>query len=319
MDHAAARSATSHAAYRLFRLRRQIALTGALPLFGLVPAAALSAPGWLFADPAWIFGATGFWVLAMAALAIRFPGAWIEAVGFSIAAALAAFTLPFLALLIGGLYDRDAIVAIGAIALFLPFALLFLGMGCVLGLIGFLTGRPAGERRARLSLFVPLPLDQARDGLFIRPDMTADIRRTGPVGDDGFFPIYFAFDTVDPCTNAPRTEEHAAKARILEMSGSEQTILYAIEGEDGTVTTSVEIQRIEEKDNGTLWTSEEVHDHFDWCALVGWWLTDAGGDAMTERFDDLMQEPHRALKRMRQDSPLTWLAGRFTTGGDATI
>ena len=40
MDHAADRSATSHAAYRLFRLRRQIALTGALPLLGLAPAAA---------------------------------------------------------------------------------------------------------------------------------------------------------------------------------------------------------------------------------------------------------------------------------------
>ena len=69
MDHAADRSATSHAAYRLFRLRRQIALTGALPLLGLAPAAAFSTPGSLFADPAWIFGATGFWVLAMAALA----------------------------------------------------------------------------------------------------------------------------------------------------------------------------------------------------------------------------------------------------------
>ncbi|MDU8942327.1 hypothetical protein [Ovoidimarina sediminis] len=316
MEYAAPRSAVSHAAYRLYRLRRQIALTGVLPLLGAVPAALLSGPGSFFADPIWIFGTTGVWTLLMAALAIRFPGGWIEALGFSIAAAVAAFSAPLLAFLIGGLYDRDAILAIGVILLFLPLALLFLGMGSVLAVVGVLAGRPAGERRARLSLYVPLPLDQARDGLFVLPETSGGNRRTGPVDGRGFFPVYFSFDTVDGCTGTPVTEEHRIEAKILEMTETEQTILYAATQEDGSTTTSVEVQRVMPKGGGTFWTSEEVHDHFDWCALVGWWLTDAGGDAMTDRFDELMRQPARALKRMRQDSPLTWLATRIGAGGD---
>ena len=315
MDHAAALPFASHALYRLFRLRRQIAVTGTLPLLGAVPAGLLVAPGSFFASPEWIFGLTAAWTCVMAALAVRFPGGWLEAVGFSITMALIAAAAPWTCAALAHMISSGAIVGFVVVLGATSFGILFLAMGLVLVVIWALSGRPAGERRARLRLKVPLPIEEARSRLFLYPDAQSDIRRTGFAGADGFFEVFFKIEAPDPCTSEMVVTEHSFHAKILEETDTEQTVLYSAEQEDGSVTTSVEVQTLIRDGDKTLSVSEEVHDHFDWCALVGWWLTDAGGDAMTERYDEVMENPQRALKRMPQESPLTWLAARVGSGG----
>lgn len=294
--------------YRLYRLRRQIAVLGLLPLAGTVLGALCAPSGAVFGTGAWIAGLPLLWSAAVAALSVRFPAGWSDLVAMSLAVTGLAALAPAIAALLGGLLDAGQPVLFLASLLGLLLGTLAAVLALVVLQIGLLAGRPLGLRRYGIRTRVPLPAEPLRAAAFLKPGRTYPNRETGPADADGVFEVVSRFRVPAEGCFDPDDVEIRFRARILEEGPDSQTTLFFI-GEGAAATTSVQRLTIREDGGRTLYDHEEIHDHFDLYAGLGWWLTDAGGDGLTELLDSVSGRPVRALRRMPQGTPLGWLAG----------
>lgn len=283
--------------YRLWRLRRLIGVAILLPL-----------PGILFASLIGLglgFGGGGgalwlLWMLAVIALAIRFPNGWVDHF---------ALGLPLL-----------------AITFLSPFARLF-GMGPILGLflavlvmgIGWfilnsrlpliLSDLPMGTEKHAFRRRLSIPAQELRDALFLRPNAQCGLHACGPANSDGLFQVRaFGYRTLDSEFHVEESDI-AFFAKVIESDETTQVTQYFLT--EGGVSAGTCYEEITPSRRGCVYAKDEVHDHFSVFAAIGFWLNDVEADHLTATLDFLAKKPPRALKLMPQDSLLTWVAQRM--------
>lgn len=280
--------------YRLWRLRRLIAVAALLPLPGILFAG-------LFGFGLTYGGGGGIlwflWILAVFALAVRFPNGWID---------LFALGLPLAAIIF--LSPIARLFGIG------PFSGTLLGLVTMAAGWFWINGKlpamlddiPMGTQKNTFRARVALPAKTLREALFLRPGARCGLHACGAAGADGIFQVKsFGYQLLDD-TFTPTEGEIAFLARVVETGETTQITQYFL-AED-SLTASTTYEEVTPTRRGCSYAKEEVHDHFSVLAAIGFWLNDVEADHLTATLDFLNEQPPRALKLMPQDSLLTWTA-----------
>lgn len=299
-------------AYRLFCHRRTLLVSVALVVAGALASVALMPPISLFGAPAALAALALVWLVLMAGLVLRYPGGWLDALTLSLTAALFLVPTPYLQLLLddSGKGDRhEPIFAL--LLLFGPLAFILAWCGVTWAVTALGTGIHMGERKAAGSGFLPLPPEDARAALALRPDATVGRSVCGSVGWDGYFPVTFTAILPDPETFEPVETEMSYRARVLSSDESAHT-LETVAMLDGRETRSIHRERFEPAPGGTVYSFEEQHTHFNLLAALGYWFQDYGADYMRAQIDDALGRETPANCRLPQTTALAALARLFT-------
>lgn len=283
-------------AYRLWRLRRLIAVSALLPL-----------PGLLFAE-LWgvglTFGGGGgilwlFWIAASIALAVRFPNGWVDQLALGLAVLAIILVSPVARHLgvgpVGGLLLGPLLLATG-----------WVWLNAVLP--PMLDGVAMGTRTQRFVARVRMPAKDLRDTLFLRPGARCGLHACGPADADGIFEVRaLGHPTLDDGL-APAEGETGFFARVVERDETTQTTRFMLDRKKGSTGTT--LQQITPARTGALYVSEELHDDLSAFAVLGFWLNDVEADRFTATLDFARGLAPRALKHAPRDSLLTWLGRR---------
>ena len=283
-------------AYRLYRLRRLIAVT-TLPPALVALAAFPGALGWLLAIAS---------VLAMTAHAIRFPNAWDDGI-------VAATTLSAAWILLAAL---GAVTGPVGFLLGVPFvaaalAVLYIQLAVRLG-EWMMRGevRPVRFKASRRSTLEPADL---APGITLWPGR-ADLRtQTGEADADGVFPVSIGH-RMPSLFAADDDFEVAFRARV-DFSDERRHVVTVLDETGAPMSTTC--HTFQPVRGGCRVTMEEDGAPLTPLARLGFWLQDFGADHLTDEIDRAEGRSERAVRFATRDTLMTMAAGRLMGRGAA--
>ena len=295
------------ALYRLYRLRRLIAIAAGVPMILLTFLAA--------------FGAT--WLLAFAPLvaglplahALRYPHEWQETLALSAASTAATYVLAIGTAIFGpwGLVVLVPLSGGGALVLF----------AWLLGAIpGWLEEGTRDHTVTRAHMLSRRPIEALQSRILMRPGLVSGPVRCGPAEEDGSFevrlvhppttlgghrlqaqPETFRVKDVppEPLDGTDRPEEWH-EVRALDEQGREVSALRT---------------RLRRTLFGTMVTLEETSEPMTRAQALGIWLRDPLADELTEMLDRAAERPTLSHRFVMQGGLLDEIERRVAAAGTA--
>ncbi|WP_095589734.1 hypothetical protein [Actibacterium ureilyticum] len=298
------------AIYRLYRLRKQVAVAALLPLPAFVLALFAGLPVHIWMVPVWY--------LLVLAHVVRFPQAWVDLLAMALALALVLFMAP-----LGVLAGIGAPLGYGLAAV--------TGFGLWLYLcnrIHALEKFAWPQQELRLHRKTRLPAATLRDALFLRPNAQVGLNRCGPANEHGVFQIVStgaagmpSLNTIDGLSEDARGMDIDADlqnglfrfwATVIRSEPDYQETMYITEpdGEEASVETT--IQTLTETASGTIYQKQETATGMGLVSGFGFWLNDVDRDHFTATIDHVTGARSRAVRAAPHDTPLILLAQRLT-------
>ncbi|GFE65866.1 hypothetical protein [Litoreibacter roseus] len=291
---------TLHAPYRLFRLRRVIAVSTLIVALGLAVPYLFGAPT-LPALPVLVICA-----LAFAGLSVWLPASWMEVLPLAlIIAVLLALSGPLVWIfetVFGGRWG----IGLGIVLVIATIALLICWMGLLLLVcrLDELDADPNVENRA----VIDLPPEQVFDMFALKPDHTSGNWTSGPVNEDGQFELRF----IVPDADIDLGQDAVVNPNIVQIVSQERphsqlSKLGELNAEAPLIAACE--MRFEPKGRGTLYTNREQHERFSQLARLGFWITDAHADHIRAGLDHHFKRESPAIKLVPQTTLLMALLG----------
>lgn len=296
--------------YRIHISRRLILTSLALVALG-AGGARLVDPMTPLAEPQVLFALLWVWGLVLVLNAVAFPAGWIDALFASLALAFLLPASPFFLDYLGTA-GKGAQVMSTRMAIFLASALWYT-LFSILAL-GFCRGGPMirmGRMTVKGHLDSPLCPADLRRALSPAPDTANAVRQCGPIDWTGRFTVSFTATEPDPDGFRLRQSTHCYKARILAETETYKRTEYVLE-KDGKSTSSRVEEWFEPEGAGTRYRMQEVHDHFDLPAALGYWLRDFGSDHTRALLDAAGGCRSPAIFTKPQRTAMTSLARLFS-------
>ena len=213
-----------------------------------------------------------------------------------------------------GLRADEKIISLGLLGLSL-FLGAFLGYLFVLWFLAVpLQALVAKQRRNFAQIRTPLPPQVVFDSLKVGPNRDSPLQSSGDLQSDGFFPVTMTFDLPDAENFQIHAETVEYKAKVLEEDGLSQ-VHMAVMDQDGRVSSSVCRMRVEPLRDGSELIWEEVHDHFTWLAVLGFWISDYQADYFQAHFEALEDKPRLANRWYGHDGLMISIARLLEGGG----
>lgn len=297
--------------YRLWRLRRLIAMSLGLPWASLALFLALTEGAGPVARPSVALGLVALWSVVALGYALRYPRAPLPILHFGVATAL---LLPGLWLgdglmgLTGGPMQDKHVFGLSVLGFVLWF-----GTGLVMEYALVRFARKAGRRNFRYRTVTTSPLSPA-DALarHVRhPGEANALRRCGPSEPDGRIAVWLRpadgdtslFDAPDQTGPWVKTDNRPPDYWILSQDQSTPnrltTLIATPEGETEAIVVTVS-----PKSGGAIVTSDSLSNTCNAAEWVVFWLIDVHGDIATAE-DDIAdgRTIHRALCLLPLTSP----------------
>lgn len=285
-------------AYRLWRLRRMVAVQCALPMAGFAFALGSGMPR----DLVWLALAG---VMISGYLLLRLPHGWVESGLMSVTFGATIALSPIWFFPEFGPQHAMSVF----ISAFASWILL------VWGVSAFLPGRGRWTRRNEASFWMPFPVDHVQSYMRMQPGESRLNREVGEANIDGWFPVIFHFTEPElsdlTADELEMTVPNVYYGRIVISTETSQITQYVHEV-NGCAASCVSRETFTAEAGGTRYTVTEVHDVFDFLTALGFWLNDAQADYVTEGIDDMAGMPDRALRNLPMDTPMTVLAKWIT-------
>jgi len=295
--------------YRLVRLRRLIVIASIFPVLGMIGSIIV------FGGETWYFEPMNFllvlaiWVMFICVYIVVFPFDWFEAL---VAAFLLSVTLfgvsyfdDFVAL--AGPENRDSarhgtIVLIG-VALNAAYLIIVCKLPSLTQRI------PVGALKLKFSRRVKAPIDKLIPLILFKENTETEFHLTSEANANGVFSVSHRCIAPNHTTFVPEEQEDIFYAKVVERRGNTQitdTFLSNAENTEGTVSRGV--TSIEEIDGFIEYNNEEISNHFNLHALIGFWITDYPTDWLYRFVDAANGEKRRAICTLPRISFLSIIA-----------
>lgn len=290
--------------YRLWRLRRLIAVAIVLPLPFLAFAMFLGA-----AVGTWMIP---IWVVMVLAHAVVFPHAWSELIALGLSFSVAFVFAPLWALLgLGWILGYPAAVV-----------LIFFTWMALSTRLFQLEAFSSPVATLRFKARVPLDLEATRAAFFLRPDAVVGHYQCGPADDGGVFEVTpLDMPTVAPMVNESLLEEEDCEvetpepfsflAKVTAASDTRQeTIIIADFSQDDPEVQST-VQELKPTRRGTIYEKRETGTGMGLFSALGFWLGDVETDYFVDTVDRATGAKPRSIRSASPETPFTMIARRM--------
>lgn len=296
--------------YRLYRLRKLIAVASLIPFPALLAAMAADVSVYLWMMP--------LWYAIVLAHVIRFPQAWVDLLGLALAIALTLLIAP-----VGKLIGITALIGY-PLSLVVGFALWLY----ICNRIYAFESTPWPKQDTHFMRKTGLSIDEMRDIFFLRPNAKVGLNICGPANENGVFevvstggggmPELCSIDGVDHAGLGTEIDQDLQDgvfrywATVIKSEPTYQETMFIIEPDSDEMTIETTIQTLTETKNGTLYQKQESTSGMGLVSGFGFWLNDVDADFFTATMDHVAGKPARAIRGAAHDTLLITLAQRLT-------
>lgn len=296
--------------YRLYRLRKLVAIATLIPLPALVLAMSAGLPVFIWMMPVWY--------LAVIAHVVRFPHAWVDLLALALTLALMLLIAPL-----------GRLLGIGLLAGYpLAFAAGFVLWMYICNRIYAFESIAWLQQDTRLRRKSKLPVELLRDALFLRPDAQVGLCQCGPADENGVFEVVStgaaglpSLCSIDGITEDERGSEidHDLQngvfrfwATVIRSEPTYQETMFILEPDSEEACVETTIQTLTETASGTIYQKQESATGMGLVTGFGFWMNDVDADYFTATIDHVTGAPSKAVRAAPHDTLLLLLARRIT-------
>ncbi len=298
--------------YRIFRLRRLIVVSLALPFLGWFAGISLFGSADLIANPIIKAGVALACTTAILSLIMVYPRVWWDTICAATVLGLLLMFLPLLETLPAYMPRDQGVMAVLWTIFIVVFGGIFLWLGLYMSMF-VLIAIPSRSIRDKSRVSVPLSADAAFEILKAKPDADDGFHATGPADADGFFTTSFEMNTFDPATYLPTTEIMTTRTRIQEQGACFQLIMYGYDIE-GDIRYDLQELRVEQRKGRSLCSTITQKSESNLFESIGFWIEDFGSDHLLSHLRQSQGLDSVCIRDLPYRSPINDLARHFGGG-----